>query len=86
MGPQNLVLTTNMEHSPLSRWDGGYQKDFLKSGPFSNLKLRAGWGQTGNQEILQDYSGSLHVIRQWNNKSYPLTPSDHILQEQPIHD
>ncbi|MBC8152577.1 MAG: SusC/RagA family TonB-linked outer membrane protein, partial [Bacteroidetes bacterium] len=27
------------------------EENFLKSGPFTDLKLRAGWGQTGNQEI-----------------------------------
>ena len=26
-------------------------EDFLNNGPFSELKLRAGWGQTGNNNI-----------------------------------
>ena len=29
------------------------EEDFMKNSFFSNLKLRAGWGRTGNQEILQ---------------------------------
>ena len=27
------------------------EEDFMKNSVFSNLKLRAGWGKTGNQEI-----------------------------------
>ncbi len=29
------------------------EEDFMQNSPFSNLKLRAGWGKTGNQEIRQ---------------------------------
>ena len=30
------------------------EENFLKDSGFSNLKLRGGWGKTGNQEITQD--------------------------------
>ena len=32
------------------------EEDFLKDGPFTNLKLRLGWGKTGQQEGIGDYN------------------------------
>ena len=32
------------------------EEDFLKEGPFSTLKLRLGWGKTGQQEGIGDYN------------------------------
>ena len=32
------------------------EEDFMKGGPFSDLKLRLGWGKTGQQEGIGDYN------------------------------
>jgi len=32
------------------------EEDFMKNGPFSDLKLRLGWGKTGQQEGIGDYN------------------------------
>ncbi len=49
------------------------EEEFLKnSSIFSNLKLRAGWGRTGNQEIPSKITQSLF---QSTGGSYPLYPS-----------
>ncbi|MGK2861653.1 MAG: SusC/RagA family TonB-linked outer membrane protein [Chitinophagaceae bacterium] len=49
------------------------EEEFLKSSSvFSNLKLRAGWGRTGNQEIPSKITQSLF---QSTGGSYPLYPS-----------
>ena len=45
---------------------------FLKSGPFSDLKLRAGWGQTGNQEIPAKITQALYTAQVSGTTSYPL--------------
>jgi iron complex outermembrane receptor protein len=49
------------------------EEEFLKeSSIFSNLKLRAGWGRTGNQEIPSKITQALF---QSTGGSYPLYPS-----------
>lgn len=49
------------------------EEDFLSnSSIFSNLKLRAGWGRTGNQEIPSKITQALF---QSTSGSYPLYPS-----------
>jgi TonB-dependent starch-binding outer membrane protein SusC len=49
------------------------EEDFLKnSSVFSSLKLRAGWGRTGNQEIPSKITQALF---QSTGGSYPLYPS-----------
>lgn len=49
------------------------EEAFLKNGPFSNLKLRAGWGQTGNQEIPSKITQALFTSTVGSTTSYPLT-------------
>ncbi|WP_332369537.1 TonB-dependent receptor [Spirosoma telluris] len=49
------------------------EEAFLKSGPFSDLKLRAGWGQTGNQEIPSKITQALFTSQVSASTSYPLT-------------
>ncbi len=39
------------------------EESFMESSPFSNLKLRAGWGQTGNQEIPNKITQALYTTR-----------------------
>jgi iron complex outermembrane receptor protein len=52
------------------------EEDFLKNGPFSNLKLRAGWGKTGNQEIPSKITQSLFTATVGSTTSYPLVPAN----------
>ncbi|WP_338877154.1 TonB-dependent receptor [Spirosoma sp. SC4-14] len=48
------------------------EEGFLKSGPFTDLKLRAGWGQTGNQEIPAKITQALYTAQVSSTTSYPL--------------
>jgi iron complex outermembrane receptor protein len=48
------------------------EEKFLQNGPFSNLKLRAGWGQTGNQEIPSKITQALFTSTVGSTTSYPL--------------
>jgi TonB-linked SusC/RagA family outer membrane protein len=53
------------------------KEDFMSSSPFSNLKLRASWGQTGNQEIpakitKASYSEDRLITGAQSLSTYPL--------------
>jgi TonB-dependent starch-binding outer membrane protein SusC len=49
------------------------EESFMQlSSLFSNLKLRAGWGQTGNQEIPPKITQALYTTRVSGTTSYPL--------------
>ena len=48
------------------------EEAFLQSGPFSDLKLRAGWGRTGNQEIPSKITQALFTSQVGATTSYPL--------------
>jgi TonB-dependent starch-binding outer membrane protein SusC len=45
---------------------------FMKSSPFSNLKLRGGWGRTGNQEIPSKITQARFTSSISGTTSYPL--------------
>lgn len=49
------------------------EEEFLKSSPFSDLKLRAGWGRTGNQEIPSKITRALFTSQVSGTTSYPLS-------------
>jgi TonB-dependent starch-binding outer membrane protein SusC len=51
------------------------QEDFMKNTPFSDLKLRAGWGRTGNQEIPSKITQALFTSQLSPTTSYPLSPT-----------
>ncbi len=51
------------------------EEGFLKSGPFTDLKLRAGWGSTGNQEIPSKITQALFTSQVAAATSYPLAAS-----------
>jgi len=52
------------------------EESFMQSSSlFSNLKLRAGWGQTGNQEIPPKITQALYTTRVSGTTSYPLAES-----------
>lgn len=49
------------------------EESFMQSSPFSNLKLRAGWGQTGNQEIPNKITQESFKSTNSGDYSYPLS-------------
>ncbi len=49
------------------------EEEFMKSTPFNDLKLRAGYGQTGNQEIPSKITQALFTSQISSSTSYPLT-------------
>ena len=49
------------------------EEDFMQNSGFSNLKLRAGWGITGNQEIPEKQTQALFTSSTSGTLSYPLT-------------
>jgi TonB-linked SusC/RagA family outer membrane protein len=51
------------------------EETFMQSSPFSNLKLRAGWGKTGNQEIPPKLTQALFSSSLTSSTSYPLDNS-----------
>ncbi len=51
------------------------EEAFMQNTPFSELKLRGGWGLTGNQEIPSKITQSLFTSTVSSTSSYPLTPS-----------
>ncbi len=48
------------------------EEPFMESSLFSNLKLRAGWGQTGNQEIPNKITQASYTTQISSQNSYPL--------------
>ncbi|WP_276371183.1 TonB-dependent receptor [Chryseolinea sp. H1M3-3] len=51
------------------------EEPFMASSPLSNLKLRAGWGQTGNQEIPGKITQAFFRSTVNSSSSYPLAPT-----------
>ncbi|MBU6168056.1 MAG: TonB-dependent receptor [Bacteroidetes bacterium] len=51
------------------------EESFLKNSVFSDLKIRAGWGQTGNQEIPSKITQPLYTNTVTGTTSYPLSPT-----------
>jgi iron complex outermembrane receptor protein len=49
------------------------EEPFMESLPFDNLKLRAGWGQTGNQEIPAKITKESFQSSNSGDYSYPLS-------------
>ena len=49
------------------------EEDFMANSFFSNLKLRAGWGQTGNQEIPAKVTQASYTSAVSGTASYPLS-------------
>jgi TonB-dependent starch-binding outer membrane protein SusC len=51
------------------------EEKFMQNSGISNLKLRAGWGRTGNQEIPSKITQALFTSQVSAATSYPLTPA-----------
>jgi iron complex outermembrane receptor protein len=52
------------------------REEFMRNSFFSNLKLRAGWGKTGNQEIPAKITQALFRSQLSGGTSYPLYPGE----------
>lgn len=51
------------------------EEGFMRNSAFNNLKLRAGWGLTGNQEIPSKITQALFTSQVAASTSYPLYPA-----------
>ena len=67
---------TNNKYGVFPSFAAGWrvsEESFMQSSSlFSNLKVRAGWGQTGNQEIPPKITQALYTTRVSGTTSYPL--------------
>ncbi|MCG8374348.1 MAG: SusC/RagA family TonB-linked outer membrane protein [Balneolales bacterium] len=59
------------------------REDFLASDFINTLKLRASWGQTGNQEIPGKITQASFTESRSNDDTYPLDPDDENLEDYP---
>ncbi len=60
------------------------REDFMANTAFSNLKLRASWGQTGNQEIPSKITQLSFTESKNNNDTYPLDENAATLDDYPF--
>lgn len=60
------------------------KESFMANSFFSNLKLRASWGQTGNQEIPSKITQLSFTESKDNNDTYPLDPNASSLDDYPF--
>ncbi|MEM8965261.1 MAG: TonB-dependent receptor [Bacteroidota bacterium] len=60
------------------------KEDFMTTLPFDNLKLRASWGQTGNQEIPSKITQASFLESKSENDTYPLDPNSNTLDDYPF--
>ena len=51
------------------------EEEFMQNSAFNNLKLRAGWGMTGNQELPPKQSRFLFISTTASGFTYPLYPT-----------
>lgn len=59
------------------------RESFMDNTPFSNLKLRASWGQTGNQEIPSKITQLSYTDSRADNDTYPLDDDISSLNDYP---
>ncbi|GAB4407972.1 MAG: TonB-dependent receptor [Bacteroidia bacterium] len=60
------------------------RESFMAGSFFNNLKLRASWGQTGNQEIPSKITQLSFTESNRSNDTYPLNPSATTLDDYPF--
>jgi iron complex outermembrane receptor protein len=58
-------------------------EEFMSNPQITNLKLRASWGQTGNQEIPPKITQANFNDSRADNDTYPLTPDASTLDDYP---
>lgn len=61
-----------------------HSENFMQNGPFTNLKLRASWGQTGNQEIPSKITKASYGESGSDNDIYPLDNSVTSIEDYPL--
>ena len=69
---------TNNKYGTFPSFAAGWRisdEEFMGTSFISNLKLRAGWGQTGNQEIPPKITQPLYTTNVSGTNSYPLDNS-----------
>jgi len=59
------------------------QEDFFQASFVDNLKIRASWGQTGNQEIPSKITQLSYTESRGDNNTYPLNPDASNLDDYP---
>jgi len=59
------------------------EESFVTSAFIDNLKLRASWGQTGNQEIPSKITQESYTESKTENDTYPLDPNATTLDDYP---
>ncbi len=59
------------------------EEGFLQNAAIENLKLRASWGQTGNQEIPSKITQLSYTESRGGNNTYPLDPDASSLDDYP---
>ncbi|SMO51621.1 SusC/RagA family TonB-linked outer membrane protein [Gracilimonas mengyeensis] len=59
------------------------EEDFFNSSFIDNLKVRASWGQTGNQDIPSKITKLSYSESRGGNNTYPLSPDDNNLDQYP---
>lgn len=60
------------------------RESFMAGSVFNNLKLRASWGQTGNQEIPSKITQLSFTESNRSNDTYPLNPTATTLDDYPF--
>ncbi len=60
------------------------REPFMANSIFSNLKLRASWGETGNQEIPAKITQQSFTESRSENDTYPLNPTASTLDDYPF--
>ena len=60
------------------------RESFMSGSVFNNLKLRASWGQTGNQEIPSKITQLSFTESNRSNDTYPLDPAATTLDDYPF--
>ncbi|UII20867.1 SusC/RagA family TonB-linked outer membrane protein [Fulvivirga ligni] len=59
------------------------EENFMSGGVVNSLKLRASWGQTGNQEIPAKITKASYRDSKQGNDTYPLDPNASTLDDYP---
>lgn len=63
-------------------WNIG-QEDFMSNSPFNELKVRASWGRTGNQEIPSKITQASYIDSRADDDTYPLNDGVRSLEDYP---
>lgn len=94
----NYLLTATLRSDGSSKFGGnnkyGYfpsvsagwnigNEDFMRNSPFGELKIRASWGRTGNQEIPSKITQASYIDSRADDDTYPLDENVNSLEDYP---